>query len=72
MTVHEKYSAFSRPSIKAAFSPYLDRLLQSIASEEWLDAQVDLIALAKLVQKHQLDEKLRESAAMANADQDAR
>ena len=72
MNAHQRFSAFARPSVRQSFDPFLNRLLQSIASEEWLDAQVDLIALAKLVQKHQLDEKLRESAAMANADQDAR
>jgi hypothetical protein len=72
MNAYDQFNHCSKPSVRASFSPFLNRLLESVAREEWLDAQVDLIALAKLVQRHQLDEKLRESAAMANADQDAR
>ncbi|MDE2020510.1 MAG: hypothetical protein KGJ13_09265 [Patescibacteria group bacterium] len=54
----------ARPSIRARFAPYLERLLDSIAREEWLDAALDLEALDRAVQRAQLDEKLKDGEAL--------
>ena len=67
MNNYEKFTAFSRPSVRAHFDPYLNRLIQAVSTEEWNDALLDLVGIAKLIQQHQLDEKLKQSQQLTGA-----
>ena len=53
--------------MRAHFDPYLNRLIQAVSTEEWNDALLDLVGIAKLIQQHQLDEKLKQSQQLTGA-----
>jgi hypothetical protein len=62
MDAYTKFATYARPSVRARFDPYLNRLLQSVCAEEWEDALLDITGIARLIQKHQQLETNRGAA----------
>ena len=68
MNAYEKFNSLSKPSVKATFKPFLDRLLQSLEQEEWMDAAMDIEGIRRGILQHQMDEKLKQSGRMTEAE----